>query len=101
MNLVDLQKKLLNAARAHPPSDAVPYAFEQRIMARLRARPVEDAALWWGRALWRAAGACVAISLLLGVWTYLPFNATASDSSFSQELEQTMLAAVDDTDETW
>ena len=31
MNLEPLQKKLLAAARAHPPSDRVPYAFEQRI----------------------------------------------------------------------
>jgi anti-sigma-K factor RskA len=101
MNLVELQKKLLAAARAHPPGDAVPYAFEKRIVARLRARPAEDAGLWWGRALWRAAGACVAVSFLLGVWTYLPSNAAASSTSFSQDLEQTMLAAVDDADETW
>ena len=56
MNLDDLQKKLLAAARSHPPVDAVPYAFEKRIMARLgAARNVADGWTFWGRALWRAA----------------------------------------------
>ena len=70
MNLDDLQKKLLAAARSHPPADAVPYAFEKRIMARLgAARNVADGWTFWGRALWRAAVPCVAMTLLLAVWT--------------------------------
>ena len=36
MNINLLQEKLIRAARHHPPSEHVPYAFEQRIMARLR-----------------------------------------------------------------
>ena len=36
MNLPKLQEKLLAAARGNPPGDQVPYAFEQRVMARLR-----------------------------------------------------------------
>ena len=40
MNLAELERKLIAAARANPPSDRVPYAFEKRIMARLAARPV-------------------------------------------------------------
>ena len=47
MNLAELERKLIAAARANPPSDRVPYAFEKRIMARLAARPVVDGwALW-------------------------------------------------------
>ena len=38
MNLAELERKLIAAARANPPSDRVPYAFEKRIMARLAAR---------------------------------------------------------------
>ena len=36
MNLAELETKLIAAARCHPPGDRVPYAFEQRVMARLR-----------------------------------------------------------------
>ena len=55
MNLAELERKLIAAARANPPSDRVPYAFEKRIMARLAARPVADGWALWARALWRAA----------------------------------------------
>ena len=89
-----LERKLLAAAKAHPPSDAVPYAFEQRIMARLGKTPVLD--LWadWSRALWRAAGPCVAVAILFGVWsTFTPAETTVS-TDLSQDLEQTVLASV-------
>ena len=95
MNLADLERKLMAAARANPPSDRVPYAFEKRIMARLAARPVVDDWALWARALWRAAAPCAAITLLLGAWSFFapPSNAPAND--LSQQLEQTLLAAVD------
>ena len=98
MNHAELEQKLVAAARANPPSDAVPYAFEKRIMARLAARPVVDDWALWARALWRAAAPCAAIMLLLGAWSFFappgsaPANAT---SDLSQQLEQTLLAAVD------
>ena len=53
MNLAELERKLIAAARANPPSDRVPYAFEKRIMARLAAWPVADSWALWARALWR------------------------------------------------
>jgi hypothetical protein len=95
MNLAKLEQKLVAAARANPPSDWVPYAFEKRIMARLAARPVVDDWALWARALWRAAAPCAAIMLLLGVWSFFapPSNAPAND--LSQQLEQTLLAVVD------
>ncbi len=95
MNLAELEQKLVAAARANPPSDWVPYAFEKRIMARLAARPVVDDWALWARALWRAAAPCAAIMLLLGAWSFFapPRNAPAND--LSQQLEQTLLAAVD------
>ncbi len=70
MNLAELERKLIAAARANPPSDRVPYAFEKRILARLPARPLADGWELWGRALWRAAAPCVAIMLLLGAWSF-------------------------------
>ena len=93
MNLEKLQSKLITAARAARPSDAVPLAFEKRIMARLRAvRPV-DAWSVWGGAMWRAAVPCFAVMLLCVAW--------ATVSSMPDEglvtFEETMLASVAET----
>jgi hypothetical protein len=99
MNLADLQRALTAAARQNPPSDRVPYAFEKRIMARLAAAPRADGWALWGRALWGGAAACVAVAALAGL---LSISALGSDpSNLSQDLEQTILAPVDDADAPW
>jgi len=101
MNLEPLQQKLLAAARAHPPGDRVPYAFEKRILARLKESPAFDVSALWARALWRGAASCVALTLLLGVWSFLGAgnNAATDNEDFSQHFEQTMLAAVVEPEE--
>ena len=104
MNLAELERKLIAAARANPPGDRVPYAFEKRIMARLVARPAMDHCALWGRALWRAAAPCVAVMLLLGAWSFFTPQTSSSATDLSQQLEQTLLAAVDQdqpADSTW
>jgi len=103
MNLEQLQQKLLTAARAHPPSDRVPYAFEKRILTCLTAKPAPDHWAFWARALWRAAAPCVALTLLFGVWSWIgTMNSVTTDTEeFSQHFEQTMLAAVDAPEEAW
>lgn len=95
MNLGRLQQKLIAAARAHPPSDRVPYAFEQRILARLREAPALDAWTLWARALWRAATPCVAVMVLLLAWFLLVPSIHSPNTDLSQELENTVLAAAD------
>ena len=101
MNLVELQKKLIAAARADVPGDHVPYAFEKRVTALLRSRVAPDQLTLWVRGLWRAAVSCVAISLLLGAWAFFnsPTTATASND-LSQNFENTLLASVDQSDQT-
>ncbi len=89
-----LERKLLAAAKAQPPSDAVPYAFEQRILARLREVPVPDAWADWAGALWRATAPCVVVAVLLGVWSAFAPDPAATAPDLSQELEQTVLASV-------
>jgi hypothetical protein len=103
MNLADLERKLIAAARANPPSERVPYTFEKRILALLAARSLEDNWGLWARALWRAVAPCVAIMLLLGAWSFFG-PASAPPNDLSQDLEQTLLAAVDQdqpADSTW
>lgn len=95
MNLAELERKLIAAARANPPGDRVPYAFERRIMARLAAQPAVDHCTLWARALWRAAAPCVVVMLLLGAWSFFTPPASSSATDLSQQLEQTLLAAVD------
>ena len=93
MNVVELEKKLLRAARAHPPGDQVPYAFEKRIMTLLKPLSVDSWSVW-GEALWRATVPCLAVMVLLGAWSYLSFNPSPSNN-LSQEMDNTVLAVVD------
>ena len=108
MNFVKLERKLFAAAKANPPSDAVPYAFEQRIMARLGRVPAVDQWAVWAGALWRAAAPCVAIAIAIGIWTTLaPTSNAASSTDLSQQLENTLLVSVTqepsplDSNSTW
>jgi|SRR5690348_15210997 len=95
MDLDELQRKLIAAARVQEPSQAVPYAFERRITARLRSLSAVDHWALWAQGLWRAAAPCIALSVVLAAWSLLshPHNNTGGD--FSQEFENTVLAATD------
>jgi hypothetical protein len=99
MDLFELEKKLLAAARHNPPGDEVPYAFETRLMARLAASPKTDEWVWWGRALWRGAAACAAVAILFSAWTLLPLSGSTANSA--TELEEVVLASVNEADLTW
>ena len=101
MNLDALHKKLIAVARAHPPGDRVPYAFEKRVLAQLSARAEPDPWTLWGRALWRAAAPCVAVTLVLAAWTILSVNGNSPNASFAQNLDQTVLSLVEGVDEAW
>jgi hypothetical protein len=95
MNLDELQRKLIAAARTKAPDDRVPLAFAKRIMARLSARPALDEWALWSRALWRSAATCAGIMLLLSAWSFLAPNGAASANDLAQDFENTLLAAVD------
>lgn len=97
MNLDQLHHKLIDAARTNAPKDHVPYAFEKRIMARLGAAPSPRIDEWaqWIRALWSGAAVCVAVAIVMGIWSYLPDGELDLASNFSQDIEQTILPAAD------
>jgi hypothetical protein len=94
MKLDLLQQKLIAVAKANPPSDGVPYAFEKRIIARLGACKVPDAWALWAGALWRAVVPCLAVMVLLGAWALLA-PANAPSANLSQQFESTVLAVAD------
>jgi hypothetical protein len=97
MNVVDLEKKLIEAARHEKPSDKVPYAFEKRIMAFLEPLPTPDCWGLWAGALWRATVPCLILMLLLTVWSFVPAGNPSSSSNLSQDMDNTVLAAIDQT----
>jgi anti-sigma-K factor RskA len=100
-NLPELQKKLLAAARANPPSDHVPVAFEQRVLAHLKAQRSVDVSALWARALWRAVVPCVALTVVLLVTSASLTAEVQAESDLAQAFEQTMLAASEQLEETW
>jgi hypothetical protein len=99
MNLAELQKKLIAAARADAPGDHVPYAFEKRITALLASRAAADKWTLWTRGLWRAAVPCVAIAVMFGAWAFLAQASAPSSGDLSQDFENTLLASVDQSDQ--
>ncbi len=94
MQLAELHRTLIAAARAYPPGDQVPYAFEKRVLAQLSLRPVVDTGAEWARALWRAAASCLAVVILLSVWALVTPSSSPSNGDFSQEFVATVLAPV-------
>ena len=100
MNLDLLQKKLLAAARAQPPTDHVPVAFEKRILANLPTRLAADVSALWARALWRAVIPCVAVTIVLAALSFVPTNDSSSDEDLSQAFEQTLLASANQLEDS-
>lgn len=99
MNLVELQRKLIAAARANVPGDTVPYAFEKRVTALLASRVAPHHLDAWVRGLWRAAVSCVVVALLMGAWAVFTPAATTNSTDLSQDFENTLLASVDQPDQ--
>jgi hypothetical protein len=97
MNLENLQRKLIAAARAARLSDRVPYAFEKRVMARLAEAARVDLLGAWSAALWRAAFGClavVALSAAFAMWTN-----RERPNDFSQEFETAVVASAGPVDD--
>ena len=95
MEVANLQKKLLAAARSVCPAEHVPYGFERRVMARLLARPAD---VWeeFARGLLKAAAPCVGISVLLLAWSlFAAAAAPAPGNDLGAEFDRIVLAAAD------
>ena len=100
MDIAELQKKLIAAARANAPGDQVPYAFEKRVTALLASRVAPRSMDLWVRGLWRAAVSCVAVALLCGAWAVFTPAIKTGSTDLSQDFENTLLASIDQGDQT-
>jgi hypothetical protein len=94
MNENELHAKLIAAARKHPPSDQVPYAFEKRVLSHLRARPAPNVWGLWCRPLWQAAISCVVITVVCGLWAYGSRSKAEAAERFPQDFEAAVFAPV-------
>jgi len=103
MKLSALEITLLAAARAERPGEHVPYAFEKRILARLADVQPLDLATLWGRALWRGALACVAVTMIVSAaWALQQHQTTtALSTDFSQDFESAVLVMADQPHDSW
>lgn len=101
MDIDQLQRKLMTAARSQPPSESVPYAFEQRVMARLRAAHASGPGRAWAAVFWRAAAPGGIIAILLGLWTLTSASGNGWSDSLDVDLETTVCAAMDRSPESW
>ena len=100
MNIAELQRKLVGAARANVPDGRVPYAFEKRVTALLASRVAPQNLDLWVHGLWRAAVSCVAIALVCSAWSFLNPASSSNAPDLSQNFENTLLASVDQADQT-
>ena len=92
MKLNALHAKLIVAARKHPPSEQVPYAFEKRILSHLGDRPAPDLWAMWCRPLWQAAFSCIAITVVCGLWAYASGSKPDAADNFSQDFAAAVFA---------
>lgn len=95
MDLEQLQQRLMAAAKANPPSDQVPYAFEKRIMARLTAPLHVDEWALCGRWLWRAVAPCMSVMAALGVWVLATMHPEPESQNLELAIENTLLSGDD------
>ncbi len=101
MNWSELQIKLISAARACPPDQSVPYGFEKRIMACIRAAASPDHWALWSKALWRAAAPSIGVLMLLGIFSYYSENNNRLHETLDTQLENTILAVIDHPGDAW
>jgi hypothetical protein len=95
MDLENLYRKVIAAARGQIPSEQVPHGFERRVMARLQRCSVFDEWAIWARVLWRAAVPSLAVMLLLIVWSVAAPGGNGASHDLSLDLENTLLTAAD------
>ena len=95
MDLKNLYRKVIAAARGQAPDQRVPYGFEQRITARLKGCAILDEWALWARVLWRAAVPSIAVMLLLIAWSVSAPGGNGASNDLSLDLENTLLTAAD------
>jgi hypothetical protein len=98
MNSQHLQKKLIAVARATPADSRVPYAFQKRVMARIKSAQADVWSLW-STLMWRAAVPCLCVMVLTGAFSRFGIISTADHEP--GELETALMAPIAADSESW
>jgi hypothetical protein len=101
MNIEHLQERLWAAARALPPNEDVPYAFEKRVMAALAEQGAVDPWAMWSRLLWRAAAPCVGIMLVVSVWSAVAHSSSTSSGNLAADLDRAVWGPLASINDSW
>jgi hypothetical protein len=101
MKAEQLRQRLLAVGRSLPAACEVPYAFEKRIMARLRHAKPLDPWLFWNRILWRCAAPCVVLTLVIGVLAWWGPAEMQTSDTLTADLESVVYAPLLATQEVW
>ena len=101
MKTEQLYQKLINAAKSAPPSTEVPFGFEHRVLARLRAGFRMDPWLVWSGQLWRAAYLSLAAMMLCGAFVFMVDLRKTNANSLADDLEETVMAVIGSGGNGW
>jgi hypothetical protein len=101
MDLARLERTLIETARRMVPRDAVPFAFERRVMAALI--PPLGADPWnvFLLVLRRAAVVSLAITALAGTWSVVSPRIDREQVPLAEQLETVVLGDLEPPGEGW
>ena len=100
-NIVELEKELFAAARATPPREDVPFAFEKRVMVRIAKETLVDVWALWARLLWRAAAPCVGVMLAVTAWALFSASSGGNTDNLEVALEDSVMAPLAHLEDSW
>lgn len=102
MDINQQYKRFFDVARSQPADGGVPCAFENRVMARIRALGGEVQGLDWARGLLVAVLPCAALMLLAtAVFASARFAANPVSEMPPDELALAVLEPIQNTGEAW
>lgn len=90
MNDEQLDKLFASARGVKPDTSRAEYAFETRLLARLRAQR-EQSVPWYAFA-WKLMPTFAAIVVVLGIWTFTAANTTDLQSAIAGDRDDTLVS---------
>lgn len=92
----------MESARRIPADDRVPYAFEHRVMARIRSlQPANGSRCLWNHPYWQLVAPYVLLMLLISALAYSQNRTGQNSDSLDLALENTLYAPVIQSADAW
>lgn len=94
MRIEELERKLVSAARKHPPSQEVPPFFARRVLAHVASSARNS--VHWSLQLWRAALPCVLLAIGAATWAH--WNSPEEENDWNEAFERAVLVSAIEQD---